>query len=153
MQAIRVKSTALAVLSAIAALGVFAAAGAGAHLRPASSRHTVLSLEKTKYGKVLVANGDEVLFVFTKGNTVSTCTGACASIWPPFEASHLVAGAGVNAKMLHTVARGKSPQVTYEGHLLYLYADGKASYDVAYIGVSQFGGTWKAITASGTSVG
>jgi predicted lipoprotein with Yx(FWY)xxD motif len=113
----------------------------------------VLSLEQTKYGKVLVANGDEVLFVFTKGNSIATCTGACASIWPPFEASRLVAGSGVNAKMLHTVARGNSRQVTYDGHLLYLYADGKASYDIAYIGIAQFGGTWKAITASGKSVG
>jgi predicted lipoprotein with Yx(FWY)xxD motif len=137
----------------IAAVGVLGTAGARAQTRPHGSRHTVLSLEQTKYGSVLVANGDEVLFAFTKGNSVSACTVACASIWPPFEPSHLVAGSGVNAKMLHTVARGSSRQVTYKGHLLYLYADGRASYDVAYIGVSQFGGTWKALTASGAEVG
>jgi predicted lipoprotein with Yx(FWY)xxD motif len=153
MQTVRVKAIARCFISAIAVLGVTAAAAAGARLQPHAARHTVVSLEKTKFGSILVANGDEVLYLFTKGNSVSTCTAACASVWPPFKPSHLVAGPGVNAKQFHTVRRGSSRQVTYNGHLLYLYADGRASYDVAYIGISQFGGRWKAITATGASVG
>jgi predicted lipoprotein with Yx(FWY)xxD motif len=153
-----------AVLAVVAAVGVFGAVGAGAHAkprvhaapkvhaRPAASGQTKFTLEKAKFGSVLVIDGDEVAFLFTKGNSISDCTGTCASVWPPLLSSHPVAGAGVNAKMLGTVARGSKRQVTYDGHLLYLYADGKASYDLAYVGVKQFGGVWDAVKANGAGV-
>jgi predicted lipoprotein with Yx(FWY)xxD motif len=151
-----------AVLAVVTAVGAFGAVSATAHVRASVQTHPAaahpaattvkLGLEKTKFGSILVIGGDRVVYSFTKGNSVSDCVGTCASVWPPLLASKAIAGPGVNAKLLGTVARGGKRQVTYKGQLLYLYADGKASYDVAYIGVNQFGGVWDGVKANGVSV-
>ena len=40
-------------------------------------------------------------------------------------------------------------QVTYAGHPLYTYIGDSGPGDTSYVGVSQFGGRWFALTAAG----
>lgn len=62
------------------------------------------------------------LFEADKGAN-STCSSACASIWPPLTASGAVkSGAGVSASLLGTSKRTDgSTEITYNGHPLYYY--------------------------------
>ena len=57
----------------------------------------------------------------TKGH--STCTGACALVWPPLVTSSTVTGpAGFAKGSFGTITRADgSHQITYKGHPLYLY--------------------------------
>ena len=43
-------------------------------------------------------------------------------------------------------------QVTYAGHLLYLYAPASERAETYYVGAMQFGGTWDAVNAAGGTV-
>jgi predicted lipoprotein with Yx(FWY)xxD motif len=63
------------------------------------------------------------LFEADKGST-STCTGACASAWPPVTASTMpMAGGGVSRSLLGTTKRADgTEQLTYNGHPLYYFS-------------------------------
>jgi predicted lipoprotein with Yx(FWY)xxD motif len=85
-----------------------------------------------KVGKILVDSRGRTLYRFgaDKG-TRSTCTGACATEWPPLRAAN---GGG---------------QVTYNGHPLYLFEGDHRSGDANGQGLSDFGGTWTAVSPAG----
>src|ERR1019366_908899 len=58
---------------------------------PSSSAAVTLKIAKTSAGTILTSAGGYVLYYFTAdkpGSGISTCTGSCASAWPP------VTGAG-----------------------------------------------------------
>ncbi|MGE5251414.1 MAG: hypothetical protein ACM3QS_14525 [Bacteroidota bacterium] len=90
----------------------------------------------------------DMLDVPNGGSTI--CTGACATVWPPFTISKDVTpsgGDGVTASMLGTITRADgSTQVTYNGWPLYLYSGDKAAGDTT--GLSH-GDNWKLISPSG----
>ena len=106
-------------------------------------------------GKVLVDAQGRTLYLFQKdAGTKSACTGACAAAWPPLRAtSKPVVGTALSASKVGTAARpdGK-PQVTYNGHPLYLYAGDEDAGDIEGQGVTAFGGGWSALTPDGNHV-
>jgi predicted lipoprotein with Yx(FWY)xxD motif len=106
-------------------------------------------------GKILVDADDHTLYLFQKDQgDRSTCTGACASAWPPLRASGKPAvGAGLTAAKVGTTARSDGkPQVTYNGHPVYRYSGDQQAGDTNGQGVSAFGAAWYALSASGTMV-
>jgi len=135
-------------------LAVIPATSVGAQLRPAASKGATVTLKKSSSaGTILVASG-QVLFYFTRDHGAkSSCFSTCAVTWPPFDSSHPVAGAGVEQKLLSTIRRGSSRQVTYDGHPLYLYnTTGGFLQQTFYIGVNNFGGIWEGVRANGAGV-
>ena len=59
----------------------------------------------------------------TQNSGISSCTGTCAGIWPPFYTSSLVLPAGLSASSFATITRSDgSKQLTYNGYPLYLYS-------------------------------
>jgi predicted lipoprotein with Yx(FWY)xxD motif len=85
---------------------------------------------------------------------MSTCNGACASLWPPDTISGTPkAGPGVDAAKLGTTKRSDGTlEVTYNGHPLYRYApDTKAGQDTGQ-GLNQFGAKWYVLAASGSKI-
>src|SRR3954454_16142045 len=75
-------------------------------------------------GKILVDSKGDTVYLFQKDTgTKSTCTGACATAWPPVRATGKpTVGSGLSAGRLGTTPRSDgNPQVTYNGHPLYLY--------------------------------
>jgi predicted lipoprotein with Yx(FWY)xxD motif len=110
----------------------------------------------SKYGVILAAGPRQrtvYLFEGDKGSS-SSCTGECATVWPPVGSSGApVAGAGVVAAHLGTITRPDgTKQVTYNGHPLYFYArDGDAS-DAYGQGIKGFGASWYVIAPSGNKV-
>jgi len=106
-------------------------------------------------GKILVDSQGRALYLFQKDmGTKSACTGACAVAWPPLRASaHPLAGTGVTVSKVATTARSDgAPQVTYNGHPLYLYAADQRPGDTNGQGINAFGGGWFVLSAAGNMV-
>jgi predicted lipoprotein with Yx(FWY)xxD motif len=154
---------------AIAAAAVLAAGistvPASAHAEPASattaSAPVVLTAAPTAYGPALFTSGGRALYLRSfdalTGPALplhSTCTGSCATAWPPllapgpngpFAASH-----GVNASELGTVQRPDGTyQVTYFGHPLYEFIADTSPGDVNGENVTAFDAFWHLDTLAG----
>ena len=102
-------------------------------------------------GFLVDANG-MTLYLFTKDTTsASTCSGGCATNWPPLTVTgQPVAGTGVDASLLGTTTRADgSIQVTYNGHPLYYYKNDHAAGDKTGQGV---GGVWYVVAATGDAM-
>jgi predicted lipoprotein with Yx(FWY)xxD motif len=79
---------------------------------------------RTGLGNVLVDSKGRTIYLFKKDSgTKSVCRGECAIEWPPVRANgEATVGDGANASMVATTKRSDGkPQVTYNGHPLYLY--------------------------------
>ena len=114
-----------------------------------------VSLRKLNVGNGLVDGQGRTLYLFEadKG-PMSTCNGACASLWPPdMTSGKPKAGPGVDAAKLGTTKRSDGTlEVTYNGHPLYRYApDTKAGQDTGQ-GLNQFGAKWYVLAASGSKI-
>src|SRR4051794_34840255 len=129
------------------------AAARGAYAPPKTG--LVVSVARTTVGSVLVDARGRSLYLFEKDKgTASSCSGACASVWPPAEApAKLVAGRGISQAQLGLTRRkdGRT-QVTYAGHPLYSYAGDAKPGDARGQGVDQFGAEWYVLAPSGRKI-
>jgi predicted lipoprotein with Yx(FWY)xxD motif len=109
-----------------------------------------VELATTSLGDVLTSGG-KTLYIFTPDDSATpTCVDACATAWPPLAGGAAVAGDGIEAEDLTTVARPDgSMQVAYYGWPLYFYANDAAPGDVTGQGV---GGKWWVIGADGAPI-
>ena len=117
---------------------------------PAPSGVTV-TVEKSQYGPVLVDQSGQAIYVFDLETTSTpACYSDCARAWPPvLTIGPPVAARTVQPNLLGTTTRADGKhQVAYRGRPLYFYArEGK--HQVLCHNVSEFGGRWLAITATG----
>ena len=141
------------------------AASAQAQTRPSStgagtpaaggSVSTVTS-KPNKLGAILAAGPKRLtvyLFEGDKGPT-SSCTGACAAVWPPVRtgAPPAAKGSARDSELGVTARQDGSRQVTYHGHPLYFYArDGDMS-DAYGQGAKSFGAGWYVLAPSGKKI-
>jgi len=134
-----------------AATATTAASGATAGIATVSVTHS------GSLGSILVVGPKRrtvYLFAADKG-PMSTCSGACAEVWPPVitTASPKATG-GANTSDLGTITRSDgTKQVTYKGHPLYYYAgDGPNGGESTGQAISSFGAPWYVLTPSGSEV-
>jgi predicted lipoprotein with Yx(FWY)xxD motif len=127
---------------------------------PASSSGTaaagaIVAVKDSKLGNILVDGSGRTLYLFERDKgTTSTCSGACASGWPPYTTSGAPqAGSGAAASLLGTTTRadGKT-EVTYHGHPLYYFAGDSTPGDTNGQGVEAFGAEWYVLSAAGDKV-
>jgi predicted lipoprotein with Yx(FWY)xxD motif len=109
-----------------------------------------------KLGTILAAGPKKLtvyMFEADKGTT-SSCSGACAKVWPPVTtAGAPTAGAGAVSSDLGTTERSDgTEQVTYKGHPLYFYDDDKDSGDAYGQGSKAFGAGWYVLEPSGAKI-
>jgi predicted lipoprotein with Yx(FWY)xxD motif len=95
-------------------------------------------------GKILVDSAGKTVYIFS-GDSANhaTCTGRCASIWPPVtipKGAKPRGGPGVNH--LGTIKSGKRLQVTWYKHPLYTYTLDTGPGMVNGNGVKQGSNTW-----------
>ena len=106
-------------------------------------------------GKFLADGQGRALYLFEadKGST-STCTGACASTWPPVTASAMpMAGGGVSQSLLGTTKRADgTEQLTYNGHPLYYFSADTGSGMAKGQGTKAFGADWYVLNAKGAKI-
>jgi predicted lipoprotein with Yx(FWY)xxD motif len=127
---------------------------AGAGSTPKGAGATVTTA-RTKLGPTLVDAQGRTLYLFEKDKgTTSSCSGTCASVWPPLTTSaKAVAGGGVTAAELGSTKRadGKT-EVTYAGHPLYTYAGDAQPGQLKGQGLDQFGAEWYVLAPSGHKI-
>jgi predicted lipoprotein with Yx(FWY)xxD motif len=105
--------------------------------------------------KALVTGNGRALYLFEADkNGKSTCTGACASSWPPYTVSGTAqAGPGVKQSLLGTIQRPDGTmQVTYNGHPLYLFTGDSGAGTANGEGSKAFGAGWYVVNANGSKI-
>ena len=108
-------------------------------------------------GTVLVNGQGKTLYVFKPDQAKKvTCTGSCASVWPPVtlgSGAKPAASGGVKASLL---ASDPNPSggsvVTYNGWPLYAYVADTAPGSARGQGVNLNGGVWYVMSPSGQPV-
>jgi predicted lipoprotein with Yx(FWY)xxD motif len=139
-----------AVFAALACAVVPAAA-----TQAAAGKGPVVSTTTTSLGRVLVDPHGHTLYLFGKDkNGKSACSGACATAWPPLIATAKPrAGAGAEASRLGTTKRADGRlQVTYNHHPVYTFIKDTKKGQTNGEGLTAFGGTWDALSASGAKI-
>jgi len=141
-------------LVALAVAGCGSASGSGPPTT-ANGQPATVGIANGGLGKILVNSKSRTLYLFRKDvGTKSECTGACARNWPPLGANGKpTVGSGANASLIGTTMRpdGK-PQVTYNGHPVYLFVGDQKAGDTKGEGLSAFGGSWFALSPAGNQV-
>lgn len=139
------------------AAGSPSAAGGYSKAAPSKtgSAGAAVTVGSSKFGKILVDSHGRTLYDFAADKTsASTCSGACASTWPPLIATGTPKGGPqIRASLLGTTKRTDgSSEVTYNGHPLYYYAGDTKPGDTTGQNLSQFGARWYLLTRNGTEV-
>ena len=108
-------------------------------------------------GTVLVNTQGKTLYTFAPDNAKKvTCTGSCASVWPPLKipaGQKPSASAGAQASLA-----GSDPNpsggdvVTYKGWPLYTYSGDSAAGTAKGQALTANGGVWYAISPSGSVI-
>jgi predicted lipoprotein with Yx(FWY)xxD motif len=108
---------------------------------------TVALASGGELGDHLVDGQGRTLYLFEKDQgTTTACTAACSTNWPALTASGApTAGDGVDQAKLATADTG---QVTYNGHLLYLFAGDAAPGDTNGTAIAS----WYAVDADGNAI-
>jgi predicted lipoprotein with Yx(FWY)xxD motif len=155
---ITVVGAAVLVLSALVVAGCGGSSKSSAPPAPpktADGRSATIGVANVGLGTILVDTSGRTLYLFQKDTgTTSSCTGACAANWPPLRVNGKpTLGSGANASMVGTTKRtdGK-PQVTYNGHPLYLFTGDTKAGDTNGEGVNAFGASWYAVSPAGNQV-
>jgi predicted lipoprotein with Yx(FWY)xxD motif len=103
---------------------------------------------------VVVDSSGKTVYRFSPDNqSSSTCTGACAAVWPPVIVTGTpTAGSGLSASLLGTVrdADGRM-QATYNRWPLYSFVGDTAAGQAHGQGLSTFGGHWSALDKQGAA--
>lgn len=97
---------------------------------PSSASLTATASNAT-YGTILVDKSGKTLYTLTNGGQAVSCTGTCASVWPP-----LLLPSGQPA--------------THNGLALYTFAGDQSAGQAKGEGISSFGGVWHVVKVSGT---
>jgi predicted lipoprotein with Yx(FWY)xxD motif len=117
---------------------------------------TVTVKHASKLGTILAVGGKKMTVYMFEGDkgAASSCTGACASVWPPVTTSGGPTASGAaNSADLGTITRSDgTTQVTYKGHPLYFFAKDKDAGDAYGQGVHGFGADWYVIASTGSKV-
>jgi predicted lipoprotein with Yx(FWY)xxD motif len=106
-------------------------------------------------GTYLTDGSGRTLYLFLADKSgASTCSGACATAWPPLTTtSKASAGGGVTASDLGTVTRSDgTKQVTYNGHPLYYFARDTSAGRADGQGLTGFGAAWWIVSPVGMAI-
>ena len=153
---LRLLSTAVVVpLVALVAAGCGSSGTSTATAKPDGGSSATVSVANTGLGKILVDSQGRTLYLFQKDSgTKSTCSGGCATAWPPLRSSGKpTAGGGAKASLLGTTPRSDGqPQVTYNGHPLYGYQGDTKAGDTNGQGINGFGALWYVLSPAGSEI-
>lgn len=106
-------------------------------------------------GTFLTDGSGKALYMFASDTaTKSSCSGPCATYWPPLTATGAVKASGqVSAGKLGTITRADgSKQVSYAGHPLYYFKLDTAPGDTNGQGSSNFGAKCWLLAPSGAPI-
>lgn len=114
-----------------------------------------LKVQTGSQGSYLVDSLGKSLYVFAADSpNTSTCTGACAAVWPPLivaQGQTAQAQTGVNSSMIGSITRSDgTQQVTYNGQPLYRYSQDQIPGQTNGQGITSFGALWYLVQPNGS---
>lgn len=126
---------------------------AGSGQSSGSSGGAGVATAASALGTILVAPGEMTLYAFaadTRGH--SSCSGSCATYWPPVPAADAPAHAvpGVTATFGAITRTDGTRQLTVDGYPVYTYAGDRRAGDVNGQGVNASGGLWWVLAPDGS---
>ena len=133
--------------SSYAGSGTYGSTQSNVSASPAAS----ITTKSDKLGTILAFGPKRLTVYLFEGDkrSASSCSGACASVWPPVTGTPKSTG-GAMSSDLGTIKRADgTTQVTYKGHPLYLFVKDKDDGDTYGEGVHGFGADWYAVKPSG----
>jgi predicted lipoprotein with Yx(FWY)xxD motif len=147
----------------LAALSVAACGGGGNNNATAAGgppkapdgKAATIGEASTSLGKILVDAQGRTIYLFEKDSgTKSTCSGACAAALPPVRTTGKpTVGSGLTSAKVGTTPRSDGkPQVTYNGHPLYLFQEDQNAGDTNGQGVNAFGAAWYVMSPAGNAI-
>ena len=146
----------------LATLGLIVAAGFGGAAASAAPQHktstAAVKTAKVKgLGVILVNAKGRTLYTFAKDQRRHvTCTGKCATYWPPLKAKSAGKPTGAGAVKSKLLGADMSPAggevVTYNKWPLYTYLGDGGAGQANGQDISQEGGKWYVITPSGALI-
>ena len=158
----RTRSTTFLASATVAVVAASAVGGCGSNTsrssalpKTATGQSATVGVANENLGNILVDSQGRTLYLFrSDSGTNSACTGACAIDWPPLRATDKpTVGGGAAASIVATSARSDGkPQVTYNGHPLYLFSGDQNPGDTNGEGVNAFGGLWYALSSAGNQI-
>jgi predicted lipoprotein with Yx(FWY)xxD motif len=121
----------------------------------ARARGPKLKITDSDYGRILANGRGRALYLFTadKGKS-STCSGDCATAWPPYIVkSKPTAISGAKPGLVGTTRRADGRlQATYAGHPVYFYEGDNEPGEVLCQAVNEFGGFWYVLRSNGRPI-
>ena len=114
-----------------------------------------IEVKRSKLGAILADGEGKTVYLFEKDKTTaSTCSGACATAWPPVTTDGAPkAGGGTQAALLTTSKRSDgTTQVVYGGHPLYYFVKDRDAGDAYGQGIDGFGAEWYVLGSDGKKV-
>jgi predicted lipoprotein with Yx(FWY)xxD motif len=148
---------AVLVVAALAALAIVSVASSSgsSHSSPRAKRSmAIVSVRRTKLGRILVDGSGRTLYLFEKDrHGRSKCSGACAKGWPPLmthgkpRAEH-----GAVARLLGTTRRASGTQVSYAHHPLYRFVGDTRAGQTNGEGSKAFGAEWYVLAPNGHKI-
>jgi predicted lipoprotein with Yx(FWY)xxD motif len=144
-------------LSALAAtLGLtLTNSGSNASAVSAAPATTVVQTRNSSLGSILVDSQGRTLYLFAQDTgSRSSCTGSCASVWPPVPVAGTpqVSGAASASAAGVTAGTGGVRQLTYAGHPLYYFAGDGSAGQTRGQGVDEFGAKWYVLNPAGQAI-
>lgn len=98
---------------------------------PSSSGSVTKTANSSKFGTILVDMNGNTVYTLTNGGQAVSCSGACASVWPP-------------------VLLSSGQPATHNGLALYTFIGDKSAGQANGDGINSFGGVWHVVKVSGT---
>lgn len=122
----------------------------------ATGTGTTIATKHTQLGTILTAGPKHLtvyLFAADTGSS-STCSGACAQVWPPVTTTGApqAEGEAVAADLGTTTRSEGAKQVTYKGHPLYWYVSDSQAGETTGQGVQSFGAAWWVMSPNGSEI-
>jgi predicted lipoprotein with Yx(FWY)xxD motif len=139
----------------IAALVLTAAVALAAAPTSSAAGRATVSTRHGKLGTFLVGAKGMTLYLFEADKTSrSTCSGQCATFWPPLLTSGKPKASGkAKSKLLGTTKRSDGKrQVTYRGHPLYYFVQDKKPGDTLGQDFLGFGAKWYVLAPNGKKI-
>jgi predicted lipoprotein with Yx(FWY)xxD motif len=121
----------------------------------AAAKGPKLRTVQSDYGTILSDGRGRALYLFTADRgKASTCSGDCATAWPPYIVkSKPIAGRGAKGRLIGTTRRDDGRlQATYAGHPVYFYEGDRRAGEVLCQAVNEFGGYWYVLRSNGKAV-
>lgn len=120
-----------------------------------STAATVIETHSGAAGTFLTDSAGRTLYLWDADTgSTSTCTGSCASAWPPVTTTGTPTTSGsAKAADLGTTARSDgTKQLTYAGHPLYYFTGDSAPGQTNGQGNTAFGAAWWMVDPTGNAI-